>query len=91
MREERKLRARSAFKLEEINNKQNFLQPSSLIVDLGDAPGGWSQIAAEKTVKNSKIFNFDSRIPLQKSSNIIPHLNNQILNHGYLRTNLHSQ
>jgi len=39
-------RCRSAFKLLEIDNKYKFLKPGATIVDLGAAPGGWSQIAA---------------------------------------------
>jgi len=39
-------RSRSAFKLLEIDDKYKFLKPGGAIVDLGTAPGGWSQIAA---------------------------------------------
>ncbi len=41
-------RSRSAFKLMEIDDKYAFLKPGSVVVDLGAAPGGWSQIAAAR-------------------------------------------
>jgi 23S rRNA (uridine2552-2'-O)-methyltransferase len=40
-------RSRAAFKLKEIDDKYHFLKPGWRVVDLGAAPGGWSQIAAE--------------------------------------------
>ena len=42
-------RSRSAFKLIEIDDKHRLLRPGQRIVDLGAAPGGWSQVAAERT------------------------------------------
>lgn len=41
-------RSRAAYKLKEIDDKYHLLRPGMRIVDLGAAPGGWSQIAAEK-------------------------------------------
>src|SRR6478735_9168309 len=41
-------RSRAAFKLIEIDDKYRFLKPGVIVVDLGAAPGGWSQIAAER-------------------------------------------
>jgi 23S rRNA (uridine2552-2'-O)-methyltransferase len=41
-------RSRAAFKLIEIDDKYHFLKPGLAVVDLGAAPGGWSQIAAER-------------------------------------------
>jgi 23S rRNA (uridine2552-2'-O)-methyltransferase len=41
-------RSRAAFKLIEIDEKHRLLKPGMTVVDLGAAPGGWSQIAAER-------------------------------------------
>jgi len=41
-------RARSAFKLIEIDAKYHLLKPGMTVIDLGAAPGGWTQVAAEK-------------------------------------------
>ena len=42
------LRSRAAYKLIEIDDKYHFLRPGITVVDLGAAPGGWSQIAARR-------------------------------------------
>ncbi|MGH6825835.1 RlmE family RNA methyltransferase [Methyloceanibacter sp.] len=41
-------RSRAAFKLIEMDDKHRFLRPGMIVLDLGAAPGGWSQIAAER-------------------------------------------
>ena len=41
-------RSRAAYKLIEIDDKHRFLKPGTRVIDLGAAPGGWSQIAAER-------------------------------------------
>jgi 23S rRNA (uridine2552-2'-O)-methyltransferase len=41
-------RARSAYKLTEIDDKYRLLAPGKRVVDLGAAPGGWSQVAAAR-------------------------------------------
>ena len=43
-----KFRSRSAFKLLEINTRFNLLKPGMRVIDVGAAPGGWSQIIADK-------------------------------------------
>lgn len=42
------MRSRAAYKLKEIDDKYRFLKPGLRVVDLGAAPGGWSQIAAAR-------------------------------------------
>ena len=41
-------RSRAAFKLSEIDDKYHLLKPGMSVVDLGAAPGGWSQVAAQR-------------------------------------------
>jgi 23S rRNA (uridine2552-2'-O)-methyltransferase len=42
-------RSRAAYKLIEIDDKLRFLKPGARVLDLGAAPGGWSQVAAKRT------------------------------------------
>ena len=51
-------RSRSAFKLIEMNNKFKFLKKNLMLLDLGCAPGGWSQVA-RKEIKKGKILGVD--------------------------------
>ncbi len=41
-------RSRAAFKLKEIDERYKILQPGARVLDLGAAPGGWTQIAVER-------------------------------------------
>ena len=40
-------RSRSAYKLIELNEKDKLIRPGMRILDLGSAPGGWSQVAGK--------------------------------------------
>tara|TARA_B100000029_G_scaffold508313_1_gene594882 strand:+ start:739 stop:1359 length:621 start_codon:yes stop_codon:yes gene_type:complete len=51
-------RSRSSFKLIEMNEKFKFLNKNSYLLDLGSAPGGWSQVARKKIIKG-KILSVD--------------------------------
>lgn len=48
-------RSRAAFKLMEIAEKDGLLRPGMVVVDLGAAPGGWSQVAAERGDRKSVV------------------------------------
>ena len=52
-------RSRAAFKLEDIQRTDRILRPGMTIVDLGAAPGGWSQYAAKLLRGNGRIVALD--------------------------------
>ena len=58
----RGFRSRSALKLLEVQKKDNFIKPSSRILDLGSSPGGWSQVCQEIVGKKGFIFSVDKKI-----------------------------
>ena len=47
-------RARSAFKLIEIDEKYKFLHPGHTVIDIGAAPGSWTQVAVQRTNSDGK-------------------------------------
>ena len=53
------LRSRAAFKLEEIDAAEKLIFPGAVIVDLGAAPGGWSQYAARRLAGNGRVYALD--------------------------------
>ncbi len=52
-------RSRAVYKLEEIQRTDKILRPGSVVVDLGAAPGGWSQYAARYFKGNGRIIASD--------------------------------
>lgn len=52
-------RSRAVYKLLEIHQKYQLFTPASIVVDLGAAPGGWSQLAVEYVGKQGKIIAVD--------------------------------
>ncbi|MDK4529627.1 RlmE family RNA methyltransferase [Kingella kingae] len=52
-------RARAAYKLLEINEKDKLIKNGTVLADLGSAPGSWSQIAAKLVGKEGKVFALD--------------------------------
>jgi 23S rRNA (uridine2552-2'-O)-methyltransferase len=52
-------RSRAVFKLLEIQEKDRLLKPGQVVVDLGAAPGGWSQVAVEVVGKAGRVFALD--------------------------------
>jgi 23S rRNA (uridine2552-2'-O)-methyltransferase len=53
------LRSRAAFKLEELDAAEKLLFPGAVVVDLGAAPGGWSQYASRKLAGKGRVFALD--------------------------------
>jgi len=52
-------RSRAAFKLLEIQEKDKIIKPGMFVVDLGSAPGGWSQVARQFSGNSGKIVAVD--------------------------------
>jgi 23S rRNA (uridine2552-2'-O)-methyltransferase len=52
-------RSRSAYKLAEIDDKVRLLKPAARVVDLGAAPGGWSEVAKRRIGANGRIVALD--------------------------------
>jgi 23S rRNA (uridine2552-2'-O)-methyltransferase len=52
-------RSRAAFKLTEIDDKHRFLKPGQRVIDLGAAPGGWSQVAAKRVGEGGRVVAID--------------------------------
>ena len=61
-------RSRASFKLIELNKKFNFIKKNSYLLDIGSAPGGWSQVAS-KIITNGKIIAIDV-LPMQTINNV---------------------
>jgi len=53
------VRSRAYYKLEEIDLKDKLFKPGMVVVDLGAAPGGWSEYAAKQIGGNGRIFALD--------------------------------
>jgi len=52
-------RSRAAYKLAEIDDKYRLLKPGARLVDLGAAPGGWSEVAARRLAPNGRVVAID--------------------------------
>ncbi|MBU3730984.1 MAG: RlmE family RNA methyltransferase [Beijerinckiaceae bacterium] len=52
-------RSRAAFKLIEIDDKYHLLKPGARVVDLGAAPGGWSQVAVQRIGPKGRVVGID--------------------------------
>ena len=60
-------RSRAAYKLLEIATRNQLFKPGMVVVDLGAAPGSWSQVAAQMTGRKGKVIALDllDMAPLQ--------------------------
>lgn len=52
-------RSRAAYKLIELDSKEKLFRPGMTVLDLGAAPGGWSQVAAQKVMPGGVIIAID--------------------------------
>lgn len=52
-------RSRASYKLLEINTKDKLIQPNMLVMDLGSAPGGWSQVSAKLVGHKGRVIASD--------------------------------
>jgi 23S rRNA (uridine2552-2'-O)-methyltransferase len=66
-------RSRAAFKLLEIDEKYKILKPGQRVVDLGAAPGGWTQIIAKKVLPKGVVIALDIQdvVPFSEEVTII--------------------
>jgi 23S rRNA (uridine2552-2'-O)-methyltransferase len=53
------MRSRAAYKLDQIAERDRLLRPGMVVVDLGAAPGGWSQVAAERVGPDGQVIAVD--------------------------------
>jgi len=52
-------RSRASFKLMEIDDRDRLIRPGEVVVDLGAAPGGWSQVAAQRMQGRGRVVALD--------------------------------
>jgi 23S rRNA (uridine2552-2'-O)-methyltransferase len=52
-------RSRAAYKLLEIDDRDRFLAPGAVVVDLGAAPGGWTQVAVKRAGPRGRVVAID--------------------------------
>ena len=62
-------RSRASYKLLQLNDKDRLIQPGMLIVDLGSAPGGWSQVAGNLVGARGKVVATDI-LPMEPVKNV---------------------
>ena len=62
-------RARAAYKLLEINEKDKLIKSGTLLADLGSAPGSWSQVAAKLVGSSGQVFALDI-LPMERIDSV---------------------
>ena len=63
------LRSRSSYKLIELNEKDRLIRPGMLVMDLGSAPGGWSQVAGKLVGEKGRVIATDI-LPMDPLDNV---------------------
>ncbi len=63
-------RSRSAYKLIEIDARDKLLRPGMVVVDLGSAPGGWSQVLSKRLGASATVIAIDL-LPMEPISGVI--------------------
>ena len=53
------MRSRAAYKLDQLTERDRLLRPGMTVIDLGAAPGGWSQIAARRVAPGGRVIALD--------------------------------
>lgn len=62
-------RSRAVYKFLEINDKDRLVKPGMTVVDLGAAPGGWSQVVADKVGRKGRVIAVDI-LPMEPLDNV---------------------
>lgn len=62
-------RSRAVYKLKEIQDKDHLLRPGTKVVDLGAAPGGWSQVAVQLVGRTGRVVASDI-LPIEPIPNV---------------------
>jgi len=62
-------RSRAAFKLIELDDRDRLLRRGATVLDLGAAPGGWSQVAAQRVGDSGRVIAVD-RVPMDPLSGV---------------------
>src|SRR5262245_22644204 len=62
-------RSRSAYKLVELNDRDKLIKPGMRILDLGSAPGGWSQVAGRIVGEKGRVLATDI-LPMDSVKNV---------------------
>lgn len=63
-------RSRAAFKLAEIDDRDRLLRPGAVVVDLGAAPGSWSQVAVQRIGARGRVFALDL-LPIEPIAGVV--------------------
>lgn len=63
------LRSRASYKLMELNEKDKLMRPGMLVMDLGSAPGGWSQVAGRIVGEKGRVIASDI-LPMDPLDNV---------------------